>query len=108
MFLRVISTFALAASTSSGAKWSGFFCDVVSARDMREFLLPSFDIMRIPQWAVRAEYSKYDIHAEVLWIPVPTLDDIGKPGADYYPGPFRGTASYLNEDRSGRNVGNSN
>ena len=85
-----------------------FFADVVSARDMREFLLPSFDIMRIPQWAVRAEYSKYDIHAEVLWIPVPTLDEIGKPGADYYPGPFRGTASYLNEDRSGRNVGNSN
>jgi hypothetical protein len=85
-----------------------FFADVVSAKDMREFILPAFDILRIPQWAVRAEYSKNDFHAEVLWIPVPTIDEIGKPGADFYPGPFRGTARYLEEDRSGRNIGNSN
>jgi hypothetical protein len=85
-----------------------FFADVVSAKDMREFVLPSFDILRIPQWAVRAEYSKNDAHAEVVWIPVPTLDEIGKPGADFYPGPLRGTSSFLNEDRSGRNVANSN
>lgn len=85
-----------------------FFADVVSAKDMREFVLPSFDIIRIPQWAMRAEYSKNDIHAEVLWIPVPTLDEIGKPGADFYPGPFRGTAAYLPEDRSGRNIAHSN
>ena len=33
----------------------GFFvADVVSPRDLREFLLPSFDIIRAPQWAVRA------------------------------------------------------
>jgi hypothetical protein len=85
-----------------------FFADVVSAKDMREFVLPSFDIIRIPQWAMRAEYSKNDLHAEVLWIPVPTLDEIGKPGADFYPGPLRGGASYLPEDRSGRNVAHSN
>ncbi|MBA4142486.1 MAG: hypothetical protein H0X43_05655 [Nitrosospira sp.] len=84
-----------------------FFADVVSAKDMREFILPAFDILRIPQYAVRAEYSKNELHAEVLWIPVPTLDEIGKPGADFYPGPLRG-AAYLPEDRSGRNVGNSN
>ncbi len=69
-----------------------FFADVVSAKDMREFILPAFDILRIPQWAMRAEYSKNDIHAEVLWIPVPTLDEIGKPGADFYPGPLRGNS----------------
>ena len=85
-----------------------FFADVVSARDMREFILPSFDIMRIPQWAMRTEYTKNNIHAEVLWIPVPTLDEIGRPGADFYPGPLRGTANFLPEDRSRRNVGNSN
>lgn len=84
-----------------------FFADVVSARDMREFILPSFDIMRIPQWAMRTEYTKDDLHAEVLWIPVATLDEIGRPGADYYSGPLRG-AGYLPEDRSGRNIGNSN
>jgi hypothetical protein len=85
-----------------------FFADVVSAKDMREFVLPSFDIIRIPQWAMRAEYSKNDIHAEVVWIPVPTLDESGKPGADFYPGPLRGAASFLPEDRSGRNVAHSN
>jgi hypothetical protein len=62
-----------------------FFADVVSARDMREFILPDFDSMRTPQWAARAEYFKDDFHAELLWIPVATYDDIGKPGAEFYP-----------------------
>jgi hypothetical protein len=62
-----------------------FFADVVSARDMREFLLPRFDIIRIPQWAARAEYTTGDSHLEAIWIPVPTFDYIGKPGSDFYP-----------------------
>lgn len=62
-----------------------FFADVVSARDMREFILPDFDSLRTPQWAARAEYFKDDFHAEALWIPVATYDDIGKPGAEFYP-----------------------
>src|SRR5690606_21523921 len=43
-----------------------FFADVVSAKDMREFVLPDFDILRIPQWAVRTEYSKNDFHADLI------------------------------------------
>jgi len=62
-----------------------FFADVVSARDLREFLLPSFDIIRIPQWAARAEYFAGDSKLELVWIPVPTFDNIGKPGSDFYP-----------------------
>src|SRR5438552_18614413 len=62
-----------------------FFADVVSARDMREFLLPSFDIMRIPQTAARAEYFAGDTHLELIWIPIPAFDKIGKPGSDFYP-----------------------
>ena len=65
-----------------------FFADVVSARDLREFLLPGFDVLRIPQWAVRTEYFAGDSHFEAIWIPVPTFDDIGKPGADFYPVPL--------------------
>jgi hypothetical protein len=65
-----------------------FFADVVSARDMRDFLLPSFDIIRIPQAAVRAEYFSGDNHLELVWIPVPVFDQIGKPGADFYPAPL--------------------
>jgi hypothetical protein len=64
----------------------GFFvADVVSPRDLREFLLPSFDIVRAPQWAVRAEYFKGDSHLELVWIPVPSFDNVGKPGSDFYP-----------------------
>ena len=62
-----------------------FFADVVSALDEREFLLPSFDIMRIPQVAARAEYTSGDSHLELVWIPVPAFDNIGKPGSDFYP-----------------------
>ena len=65
-----------------------FFADVVSARDMREFLLPSFDIIRIPQPAARAEYFHGDNHVEFIWIPIPLFDRIGKPGSDFYPAPL--------------------
>lgn len=62
-----------------------FFADVVSARDMRQFVLPDFDMIRIPQWAARAEYFSGDFHAEAVLIPTMTYDDIGKPGAEFYP-----------------------
>jgi hypothetical protein len=71
-----------------------FVADVVSALDRREFLLPSFDIIRIPQWAARAEYFfKGDTHVELIWIPVPAFDRIGKPGADFYQVVFPGKPS---------------
>lgn len=87
-----------------------FFADVVSARDMREFVLPDFDIMRIPQWAIRAEYTKNDFHADLIWIPFASLDEIGRPGGDFYPFklPSAAPVNFLKEDRAGRNVGNSN
>ena len=72
-----------------------FVADVVSAKDLREFILPDFQVLRIPQWAARAEYFKDDFHAELIWIPVPGYDQIGKPknfsqpgaGSDFYPYP---------------------
>lgn len=88
-----------------------FFADVVSARDMREFILPEFDMMRIPQWAARAEYFHDDFHAELLWIPVASYDNIGKPGAEFYPyqiQPPGVNVIYRNEDIPSRNLRNSN
>lgn len=82
-----------------------FFADVVSARDMREFILPEFDTLRIPQWALRAEYFKDDLHAELLWIPVASYDLVGKPGAEFYPYPAQ---SVVNEHRPTRNLRNTN
>lgn len=64
-----------------------FLADVVSARDTREFFLEEFETMRIPQWAVRAERFAGDAHFELLWVPYPSYDEVGKPGADFYPFP---------------------
>jgi len=91
-----------------------FFADVVSARDEREFLLPSFDIIRIPQTAARAEYSAGDSHLELVWIPVPTFDKIGKPGSDFYPAPLPSPApeqistQFQDPVKPGRQLSNSN
>ena len=88
-----------------------FFADVVSAKDMREFILPDFDVLRIPQWAARAEYFKDDFHAELLWIPVATYDETGKPGANFFPAlptPPGFAAQYRNEVRPARNINNTN
>lgn len=88
-----------------------FFADVVSARDMREFILPEFNILRIPQWAARAEYFRDDFHGELLWIPVPTYDETGKPGSEFFPwqpvDPNLGVR-YLNEVKPAAKLGNSN
>lgn len=78
-----------------------FFADVVSARDLREFILPEFEALRTPQWAARAEYYKDDFHAEFLWVPVASYDKIGKPGAELYPyqPDLTGRVAYLHEKR---------
>jgi hypothetical protein len=79
-----------------------FFADVVSAKDLREFVLPDFDLLRIPQWAARAEYFKNDIHVEGVWIPAPTMDRIGRPGSEFYPYPPAPPPGYdyvINDER---------
>ncbi len=73
-----------------------FFADVATAKDLREYILPDFQNLRIPQWAARTEYFKDDFHAEVVWIPFPSYDLIGQPfepgragaGSDFYPYPL--------------------
>jgi hypothetical protein len=89
-----------------------FFADVVSAKDLREFILPDFDELRIPQWAGRAEYFKGDFHAEAIWIPVPSYDNIGKPGGEFFPQappPPPGFATlYDNEQFPRRELANTN
>ncbi|MCU0842110.1 MAG: hypothetical protein MUC79_10370, partial [Thiobacillaceae bacterium] len=78
-----------------------FFADVVSAKDLREAGLREFDMTRLPQWAARAEYFKGDFHGELVWIPHMTYNEIGKPGAEFYPfmPPPGITANILSEDQ---------
>jgi len=82
-----------------------FFADVISALDLREFVLPDFDMIRIPQWAARAEYFSGDFHGEFVYIPVMTVDNIGVFGADYYPYPVElppGVQGIFLEDKAPR------
>lgn len=79
-----------------------FVADVVSAKDLRESVVMDFDLLRIPQWAARAEYFKNDIHLEAIWIPFPSVNKIGKPGSDFFPYPPAGPAGYgyvINNER---------
>lgn len=96
-----------------------FFADVVSAKDLREHLLPDFQMIRIPQWAVRSEYfGDDDFHAEVVWIPFPSFDEIGRPfstaqsgaGSDFYPYPLSpaGIPSLRAEQKPGYALDHSN
>src|SRR5205823_1978842 len=89
-----------------------FFADVVSARDQRDFILPEFEIIRIPQWAARIEHFGENSHAEMIWLPNPEVDNIGKPGADFYPWrlpPPPGLEQQFNNDVGPRrNLKNSN
>ncbi len=64
-----------------------FFADVVSARELHEFLARDLDYIRIPQWALRLEWTKGNFHAEAIGIPYMTYDRIGVPGQDFYPLP---------------------
>ncbi|MEQ8232681.1 MAG: DUF1302 family protein [Gammaproteobacteria bacterium] len=69
-----------------------FFADVISALDLRQFVLPDFEIIRIPQWAIRAEYYEGDFHGEFVFIPYMTIDDVGEFGAEFFPFPVTAPA----------------
>ncbi|HZD51630.1 MAG TPA: DUF1302 family protein, partial [Woeseiaceae bacterium] len=89
-----------------------FFADVVSARDLRDFILPDFETIRIPQWAARGEYYGENSHLELIWLPYPAVDDIGKPGAEFYPfqapPPTGFNQRFNNEVRPARTLSNTN
>ena len=79
-----------------------FFADVVSAKDLREFVLVDFDYLRIPQWAARSEYFKGDFHAEAVWIPYMTYNRLGEYGAEFFPGLLPPPPGYALEVAGGR------
>lgn len=45
-----------------------FFADIVNAKDLREFVLEEFSLIRIPQWGIDAEFSEGNAHAELVWL----------------------------------------
>jgi len=60
-----------------------FYADVVNGKDLRQFVLPDFETIRIPEWGTDVEYQKDELHAEFVWIPLPAMDLVGRPGSEY-------------------------
>jgi len=59
-----------------------FFADVVNAKDLREYVLPDFDQIRIPQWGADLEFSKGDGYAELIWL-LPDVHKLGVSGSEF-------------------------
>lgn len=60
-----------------------FFADVVNPKDLREFILPNFDQIRIPVWSADMEYYRAGNHLELVWIPWPKFNRLGVPGSEF-------------------------
>lgn len=60
-----------------------FFADVVNARDLREFVLPDFEYIRIPEWAVDIERATGDFHLELVWVVFPEFNKLGGSGSEF-------------------------
>ncbi len=54
-----------------------FYADVVNAKDLREYILPDFEFIRIPEWGVSGEYSKNNFHSQLILLPGVEFDKTG-------------------------------
>lgn len=92
-----------------------FFADVVNAKDLREYVLPDFDLIRIPQWALDVEASGGNAHGEFVWLPVRAFHRLGVSGSEFvfplpvpegrpssYTDPSKPPASFSNSEVGGR------
>ncbi len=76
-----------------------FFADAVNAKDLREFVLPDFNMIRIPQWGADFEYAKEDFHAEFVWLPVLEFNKLGETGSEFaFPYPVPENTSFSTQD----------
>ena len=60
-----------------------FFADIVNPKDLREFVLPDLDQIRIPVWAADIEYYMGGNHLELVWIPILEFNKTGISGSEF-------------------------
>jgi hypothetical protein len=78
-----------------------FFADVVNAKDLREYVLPDFEWIRIPQWGADVEWSHDDMHVEFVWLPVLQFNRLGPSGSEFeFPYPVPAGATFSTVDPS--------
>lgn len=66
-----------------------FYADVVNAKDLREFILPDFEFIRIPEWGASIEFTEGDFNSQLVVLPGVEFDKTGVPGTEFtYPLPL--------------------
>ena len=60
-----------------------FITDLINPRDFREFVLPRFEDLRIPVWALDLTWLQEDFSLEGVWIPWPELDRLPAEGSEF-------------------------
>jgi hypothetical protein len=60
-----------------------FVADVVNGKDLREFILPDFDSIRIPEWGLNAEYTNDNFNSQFILLPGIELDKYGVTGSEF-------------------------
>lgn len=61
-----------------------FFADVVTPKDFREFILQNFEEMRLPIWAIDAQFNPVpDLDLEVVLSPDQQVDKLALQGSDF-------------------------
>ena len=60
-----------------------FFADIVNPKDLREYILPDLDQVRIPVPAVNLEYYPGNLYFQFVFIPFPKFNEFGKKGSEF-------------------------
>ncbi len=60
-----------------------FFADIVNPKDLREYILPELDDIRIPVFAANMEYYHNDAYFQFVFIPFPEFNEFGKKGTEF-------------------------
>jgi len=60
-----------------------FFADIVNPKDLREYILPDLDQIRIPVLAANIEYYYNSLYFQIIFIPFPEFNEFGKQGSEF-------------------------
>ncbi len=79
-----------------------FFADIVNPKDLREYILPDLDQIRIPVPAVNLESYHENLYFQFVFIPFPEFNKFGKRGSEFdFSKPFYDTnADIISNDPS--------
>jgi hypothetical protein len=70
-----------------GEAFGRFLTDIVVPKDLREFLLPEFEFIRIPLWMAALTWTRRDLTIETVLVPDLKYSILPPAGAEFAPAP---------------------